>query len=204
MEWLSAPDYWLSRLVFQRLLAGIYVVAFVSTLSQFRPLLGTDGLLPVSRFLRAVPFGRAPSIFHPHYSDGFALAVAWTGVVQRRGSWPSSWANARTAPPAAPLAGARGSRRCRLRLDPLGVEALAQEQLTAEPALRALGHHDLLALRRLPAALRGDGEHVLLDGQVDARRVDIVGAPSAIFFYNHEPTLFPIGEGNPCGRTCVP
>ncbi|MDQ3678952.1 MAG: lipase maturation factor family protein [Actinomycetota bacterium] len=81
MEWLSAPDYWLSRLVFQRLLGAIYLIAFVSTLNQFRPLLGANGLLPVPRFLRMVPFKRTPSIFHLHYSDGFAMVVAWTGVV---------------------------------------------------------------------------------------------------------------------------
>ena len=81
MDWFSAPEYWLSRLAFQRLLAGIYLVAFVSTLNQFRPLLGSDGLLPVPRFLEAVPFRRAPSIFHLHYSDRFARVLAWAGVL---------------------------------------------------------------------------------------------------------------------------
>ncbi len=81
MDWFSAPDHWLSRLVFQRMLGGIYLIAFLSTLNQFRPLLGSDGLLPVPRFLRAVSFKRAPSIFHLHYSDTFAMGVAWTGVV---------------------------------------------------------------------------------------------------------------------------
>jgi hypothetical protein len=81
MDWFSAPDYWLSRLVFQRLLAAIYLVAFISTVNQFRPLLGAGGLLPVPRFLEAVAFRRAPSIFHLHYSDGFAMAMAWAGVL---------------------------------------------------------------------------------------------------------------------------
>ncbi|MDP8974975.1 MAG: lipase maturation factor family protein [Actinomycetota bacterium] len=81
MDWFSAPDYWLSRLVFQRLLGAIYLIAFVSTLNQFRPLLGADGLLPVPRFLRAASFKQAPSIFHLHYSDGFAMAAAWAGIV---------------------------------------------------------------------------------------------------------------------------
>lgn len=81
MDWFDAPDYWLSRLVFQRLLGGVYLVAFISTLNQFRPLLGTKGLLPVPRFLAAVSFKQAPSIFHLHYSDRFAMAAAWGGVV---------------------------------------------------------------------------------------------------------------------------
>jgi hypothetical protein len=81
MDWFSAPDYWLSRLIFHRLLGGIYLVAFVSTLNQFRPLLGSSGLLPVPRFLQASSFRRAPSIFHLHYSDRFAVATAWAGVI---------------------------------------------------------------------------------------------------------------------------
>ena len=81
MEWFSAPDSWLSRLLVQRGLAAIYLVAFLVAVNQFRPLLGERGLLPVPRFLAAVPFRRAPSVFHLHYSDrGFAL-VAWGGVV---------------------------------------------------------------------------------------------------------------------------
>lgn len=81
MDWFAAPDYWLSRLVFQRLLGAIYLVAFLSTVRQFRPLLGANGLLPVPRFVEAVPFRAAPSIFHLHYSDRFAMALGWTGVV---------------------------------------------------------------------------------------------------------------------------
>src|SRR5207249_4492771 len=55
-------EIWLSRWLFQRGLAAIYVIAFVSALNQFRPLLGERGLLPVPRFLAAVPFRCAPSI----------------------------------------------------------------------------------------------------------------------------------------------
>ena len=33
MDWFSAPDYWMSRLVFQQLLRGIYLVAFISRLN---------------------------------------------------------------------------------------------------------------------------------------------------------------------------
>jgi Lipase maturation factor len=48
--------------------------------SQFRPLLGERGLQPAPRFLAAVGFGQAPSIFHLHYSDRFLAGVAWTGA----------------------------------------------------------------------------------------------------------------------------
>jgi len=81
MDWLAAPDYWLARFVFQRALALIYLIAFLVTVHQFRPLLGERGLLPVPDFTRAVPFGRSPSLFHIRYSDPLLLAVAWSGAV---------------------------------------------------------------------------------------------------------------------------
>lgn len=71
---------WLVRLLFQRGLAAIYLVAFVSALSQFRPLLGERGLLPVPRYLERVTFPDAPSVFHFHYSDRFFCALALGGI----------------------------------------------------------------------------------------------------------------------------
>jgi len=81
MDWLQAPDYWLTRLVFERALALIYVVAFLVVINQFRPLLGERGLLPVPAFLRLVSFRQAPSIFHLRYSDRLAVALGWLGAV---------------------------------------------------------------------------------------------------------------------------
>ncbi|MDP9005818.1 MAG: lipase maturation factor family protein [Actinomycetota bacterium] len=86
MDWFDAPGYWLARLVFQRGLAAIYVVAFLVAVNQFRPLLGERGLLPTPSFLAAVPFRRAPSLFHLHYSDRFFAAVGWAGVVLAAGA----------------------------------------------------------------------------------------------------------------------
>lgn len=80
MDQLAADDYWLARLVFQRALAAIYVIAFVNALRQFRPLLGERGLLPVPRFVTAVGFRDAPSIFHWHYSDWLLGASCWLGI----------------------------------------------------------------------------------------------------------------------------
>jgi hypothetical protein len=81
MDWLTAPDYWWSRLIFQRVLAGIYLIAYATAVNQFRALLGEHGLTPVPPFVRRTSFRHAPSIFHLHYSDRFALAIAWAGVV---------------------------------------------------------------------------------------------------------------------------
>ncbi|CAM5261861.1 MULTISPECIES: lipase maturation factor family protein [Streptomyces] len=79
MDWFTAPDYWLSRLVFQRALAAVYLVAFLTAALQFRALLGERGMLPIPRHLTRVRFRHAPSLFHLHYSDGFFAACAWTG-----------------------------------------------------------------------------------------------------------------------------
>lgn len=77
---MSAPGYWLGRLVFLRALAVIYLVAFLAAANQFRPLLGERGMLPIPRFVRAVPFKRSPSLFHWHYSDRLFATTAWVGV----------------------------------------------------------------------------------------------------------------------------
>ncbi|MFF4751018.1 lipase maturation factor family protein [Streptomyces sp. NPDC002514] len=79
MDWFTAPEYWLSRLVFQRALAAVYLVAFLTAVLQFRALMGERGMLPVPRFVARVPFRRAPSLFHLHYSDRFFAACCWTG-----------------------------------------------------------------------------------------------------------------------------
>ncbi|WP_455359656.1 lipase maturation factor family protein [Streptomyces sp. SYSU K21746] len=81
MEWFTAPDYWLSRLVFQRALAGVYLVAFLAAALQFRALIGERGMLPVPDFVRRVPFRRAPSLFQLRYSDRLFAVCAWTGAL---------------------------------------------------------------------------------------------------------------------------
>ncbi|MEY7973144.1 lipase maturation factor family protein [Saccharomonospora xinjiangensis] len=80
-DWFTSDDYWISRLVFQKLLAIWYLVAFACALNQFRALLGEHGLLPIPDFLARVGFRRSPSLFHAHYSDRFFAAVAVTGAV---------------------------------------------------------------------------------------------------------------------------
>ena len=63
MDWFAAEDYELGRTLFQRGLAVIYVVAFLSAANQFRALLGSGGLLPIPAFVRRMPFWDAPSLF---------------------------------------------------------------------------------------------------------------------------------------------
>lgn len=80
MEWMSADGYALSRMLLTRSLAAVYVLAFVGTARQWRPLLGEDGLTPVTDLLGRVPPRAAPSLFHWRYSDRLAVGLAWTGA----------------------------------------------------------------------------------------------------------------------------
>ncbi|HET9840035.1 MAG TPA: lipase maturation factor family protein, partial [Candidatus Angelobacter sp.] len=73
-------DVWLVRLLFQRTLAAIYLIAFIVVLRQFKPLLGERGLLPAPHFLERVRFRDAPSLFCWRYSDRLLSIVGWTGV----------------------------------------------------------------------------------------------------------------------------
>jgi hypothetical protein len=81
VDWLSDPGYWTSRLVLTRGLALVYLVAFLVALRQFRPLLGSHGMLPIPRFTARVPVRRAPSVFGLHYSDRFFAVCCWVGLL---------------------------------------------------------------------------------------------------------------------------
>jgi hypothetical protein len=74
-------DLVLTRLVIQRGMAAIYLVAFITVIRQFKPLLGERGLLPVPEFLRRTTGRETPSLFHWRYSDRLLDVVAWTGLI---------------------------------------------------------------------------------------------------------------------------
>lgn len=78
--WFHANDGWWARLLLQRGLGVVYLIAFIVALTQFRPLLGERGLLPVPRFVAQVPFRAAPSLFHLRYSDRLLVVVAGAGA----------------------------------------------------------------------------------------------------------------------------
>src|SRR5207237_227649 len=80
-DWLHAPDYTLARVILQRGLGLVYLIAFLVALEQFRALLGERGLLPVPRFLARATFREAPSLFHFRYSDRLLTAVSLAGIV---------------------------------------------------------------------------------------------------------------------------
>jgi hypothetical protein len=76
-----AEGLWLVRLVFQRGLAALFLLAFIGALYQFPALLGERGLLPGCRLAKRAGFRKAPSLFHWRCSDRFVRGTAWTGIV---------------------------------------------------------------------------------------------------------------------------
>ncbi|MEU0126312.1 lipase maturation factor family protein [Streptomyces sp. NPDC006289] len=80
MDWFTADGYGLSRLIFQRSLAAVYLVAFVASALQFRALIGSRGMLPVPELLRGTSWRTGPGLFRLHYSDRFFALAAWTGA----------------------------------------------------------------------------------------------------------------------------
>ncbi len=81
MEFFGAKGYWLTRLVFQRGMALVYLIGFLVALNQFKPLLGERGLLPVPAFIKQVAFRDAPSLFYFFPKDAAFTAAAWLGIV---------------------------------------------------------------------------------------------------------------------------
>src|SRR5262245_41217956 len=73
-------DYWYSRWLFERAVAAIYLVAFVAAAQQFVPLFGEHGLEPVGRWVQAVPFRAAPSLFYLFPRDDAFRGGAWLGI----------------------------------------------------------------------------------------------------------------------------
>src|SRR5207247_1587575 len=97
---VARSPYWLTRFVLLRLLGFVYGVAFLCLAQQLLPLLGEDGLTPVTLFLhrleahfgsRRAAFLAFPSLFWLDASDGFMLAMAWlgAGLIKLRGD--SCW-----------------------------------------------------------------------------------------------------------------
>jgi hypothetical protein len=85
----GTAGHWLGRFVVLRLLGLIYLMAFLTLVSQGPALIGRNGLLPVSDLLddvvaqlgsRAAGFWELPSLFWLADSDVALLAAGWVGV----------------------------------------------------------------------------------------------------------------------------
>jgi len=80
MSDVDGRSYWLARLLLERGVGVICLAAFLAAANQFKPLLGSRGLLPVRVFVKQVPFREAPSLFYLLPRDGAFAAAAWLGV----------------------------------------------------------------------------------------------------------------------------
>src|SRR5215467_12683488 len=81
MRWIRSENFWLTRACLQRGLALIFLIAFLNAVSQFKPLLGERGLLPVPQFVKQVPFRESPSLFFFLPNDTAFTTAAWFGVL---------------------------------------------------------------------------------------------------------------------------
>lgn len=88
MDGFAAVDFEFARQVLQRGIAALFVVAFVSSLNQFRPLLGERGLLPAPELLDwASSSARAGRLLRPtlfryvRYTDRRLVALCAAGIV---------------------------------------------------------------------------------------------------------------------------
>jgi hypothetical protein len=87
MDGFAAVDFEFARQVLQRGIAALYIVAFASTLNQFRPLLGEHGLLPATELLEwARSSSRARRLLRPtvfrwlRYTDRRLVALCVIGI----------------------------------------------------------------------------------------------------------------------------
>ncbi|WP_091228783.1 lipase maturation factor family protein [Microbacterium sp. 3J1] len=87
MDGFAAVDFGFAREVLQRGIAALYLVAFVSTLNQFRPLLGERGLLPAPALLDWIGEKKErrrmlhPSLFlRVRYTDRRLVALCAAGI----------------------------------------------------------------------------------------------------------------------------
>lgn len=97
---MANTTYWITRFLFQRSLALVYLVAFLIVLNQFRPLCGDHGILPARLFLKRATFWEAPSIFWLKANDtvfqwgaiaGVTLStLALCGITDAFGTWLSA------------------------------------------------------------------------------------------------------------------
>jgi hypothetical protein len=88
VDGFAAVDFGFAREVLQRGIAALYLVAFVSTLNQFRPLLGERGLLPAPDLLGWVAASDSrkrmlnPTLFRRiRYTDRRLVALCWCGIL---------------------------------------------------------------------------------------------------------------------------
>jgi len=87
-KWMPG-EYWLTRFVFVRALGAIYFIGFLVLFNQWRPLIGSRGLLPAQQFIGQLTergggffksFFQLPTIFFLNTSDWFLMSMCIFGL----------------------------------------------------------------------------------------------------------------------------
>ncbi len=82
---MDETGYELTRILLQRGLGLMYLVAFLVVVNQFRPLCGERGLLPAPNFLHRVHFRAVPSLFHLFPTDRAFGIGGWEAILLETG-----------------------------------------------------------------------------------------------------------------------
>ena len=107
MDWAASPGDWVGRVLFQRGLAGIYLLAFLGSALQFRALLGDGGIMPIRRYVAAVPFRTPPASSTsrtPTASSPSCRGWAWPSRPPSSSAW-ATWSRCRRPWPCGPSPG---------------------------------------------------------------------------------------------------
>ncbi len=74
-------SYDITRVIFLKAVACIYICGFANVVNQYIGLLGDKGLLPIKYFISRVPWKRSPSLFYLNHEDRTLKIAGWVGLV---------------------------------------------------------------------------------------------------------------------------
>ena len=80
MDWLTASEWWWGRLILERGVAAVYVVAFVCAARQFRGLIGSGGCFRCRIIWRIGHFGPHPACSTCTTPTASSPTVSWAGA----------------------------------------------------------------------------------------------------------------------------
>lgn len=78
---MTFDSYDITRVIFLKAVAIIYICGFANVVNQYIGLLGEKGLLPIKYFIRAVPWKNSPSLFYLNFEDKTLKIAGWIGLV---------------------------------------------------------------------------------------------------------------------------
>ena len=77
----EGESYWIAKILFQKGLASVYLIAFLVAYRQYSGLVGQNGVLPIESFIEDKDFQEVFSIFYFFNSDRFLKFSALSGIL---------------------------------------------------------------------------------------------------------------------------